>query len=446
MVHIVWSGLKTVILGVETVIVGLITALEEAVVAGEELAGKLHLVPEEEVVRVKETQTALRAMTVSLAEQTAEAAKGVVGASEFDATLDRLGGSIFHVKDAMEAAAVATDKSNEATNIHKANAEKLAKAQQELTASFVDRAKVEAELWKIEEKSLKETATVWEEYYAARVKHSGTTADAQRAQIEATFAKEVEKLDSSDRNYEEHYRALRAVADEALKGVGSDWDSVKDKSQRALEQAAVAARRTYDQMISSSLNFSRDALDEQLKKVHETEDAARGMGAAYKKAFNEAEIAAKALADETKRVREEAEKAKAANLAMGGSFTITRENFAASARGVGANADLVENLLKKGYSYQQALLWSKHSDWPPPASPGPRVEGFAEGGIVMVGEKGPEAVRLPFGSGVYPTGTGPGGGVFNLTFYVNGTAQDSARQIKTIIMRELKSQRQFGAA
>jgi hypothetical protein len=37
------------------------------------------------------------------------------------------------------------------------------------------------------------------------------------------------------------------------------------------------------------------------------------------------------------------------------------------------------------------------------------------------------------------------GGV-NLTFYVNGTAEDSARKISDILMRQLKQTRQFGAA
>lgn len=36
---------------------------------------------------------------------------------------------------------------------------------------------------------------------------------------------------------------------------------------------------------------------------------------------------------------------------------------------------------------------------------------FHPGGLAMVGERGPEVVRLPRGSSVYPNGTGPGGGM-----------------------------------
>ncbi len=39
---------------------------------------------------------------------------------------------------------------------------------------------------------------------------------------------------------------------------------------------------------------------------------------------------------------------------------------------------------------------------------------FHPGGLAMVGERGPELVRLPRGSSVYPNGTGPGGGTTNI--------------------------------
>jgi hypothetical protein len=42
--------------------------------------------------------------------------------------------------------------------------------------------------------------------------------------------------------------------------------------------------------------------------------------------------------------------------------------------------------------------------------PGFAVGGVTPGGLVQVGERGPEIVQLPAGSRVYPTGTGPSGG------------------------------------
>lgn len=43
---------------------------------------------------------------------------------------------------------------------------------------------------------------------------------------------------------------------------------------------------------------------------------------------------------------------------------------------------------------------------------------FHPGGLAMVGERGPEIVRLPRGSAVYPNGSGPGGG--GNTYYLQG--------------------------
>lgn len=77
------------------------------------------------------------------------------------------------------------------------------------------------------------------------------------------------------------------------------------------------------------------------------------------------------------------------------------------------------------------------------AGPG-NVDGY---GNVLLGEHGPEAVRLPIGSTVFPTGSAAGGGgTINLTFHVNGTARESAQAIKEIIMKELKTRKQFSLA
>lgn len=148
-----------------------------------------------------------------------------------------------------------------------------------------------------------------------------------------------------------------------------------------------------------------------------------------------------------------------ARAAQGGSFEITRENFEASARGVGANEGLVENLLKKGYSFQQALLYSKHPDWPPPPNPGPRVPGFAGGvenfggGLAMVGERGPEVVNLPRGSDVIPFGRS-GATTVHVEIKeikVSGvldprTIRELSESVSTEIVKTLKAVRQFGSA
>lgn len=438
-VHTAWAVIETTVLGV-------VTGFAKAAEGIAKLSGAS-----------ADTQLQLKAMADSLAAQTEEAARGVTQTSEFDKTLDHLGGILYSVKDAMLAAKDATVENDEATTILENNAKMLAKTQAELDRSMIDSAAVTKELTKAQD----ELSAMYAANAAELIKQTGTSHDYQRAQIEATFKLEVSKLDETKPLYKEKYAALEEAARLALNAVGSGWDSVKDRSLEALRQQAIAARETYNQMQTSGLHFSREVLEDQRKKVEELEMAARGMGEAYTEAFNQAAVAAKAVADETERLRKEAEKAKAANLAMGGTFEITRANFEASARGLGADVGLVEALLKKGYSFQQAILWSKHPDWPPPENPGPRVPGFARGGVAlrgglaMVGEEGPELVNLPTGARVIPNDQLPrgiressssGSPRMEFTFHVNGTAEETARKIKRQIMDELRRHRQFGIA
>lgn len=100
----VWNGIKMVILGVETALIGLVTGIGEVVLKAEQLAGKLHIVPQDEVDRVKDTQVQLRGMTVALAQETAEAAKGALGHSALQEKIDAVAGGIMNVRDRMIAA------------------------------------------------------------------------------------------------------------------------------------------------------------------------------------------------------------------------------------------------------------------------------------------------------------------------------------------------------
>jgi hypothetical protein len=76
----------------------------------------------------------------------------------------------------------------------------------------------------------------------------------------------VQALDALDPLYNAKYAAYRATADEALKGIRSDWDNVKDHSIEALQQQADQALRTYNDMIESGQHFTREVLDAQLQK------------------------------------------------------------------------------------------------------------------------------------------------------------------------------------
>jgi hypothetical protein len=380
-----------------------------------------------------------------LAEQTAEAAAGVTGHSEFDKTLDALGGTLFRVKDAIEGADASQEKNNETIDIAANNAKKLAAVQKELEQTMIDRQKVEDELWKVEKKSLEETTKLWDEYLATLTKNTGTSFDAQKAAIQQWFDDEVAKLDDSDRNWQEHYRALEAVAKEKLHAIESDWDSVKDKSFEALQQTADRARETYNDMLTSGLHFSHEVLDAQRDKVEKLTDAARGMGEEYVKAHDAATERAKKQEDELKAVEKAARAAADAARQLGGAFEVTSSNIQQTAAQMHLDVGRVMQLARKGYSFAEiiAILSNQRPDDNRPN--GPRIQGFKDGGTVdiMVGENGPEVARVPLGTTIYPTGTRPADGGMTMNFYVNGTAVQVAQQIKNLIMRELMTRKQM---
>lgn len=451
-VNVAWSGIKVAVLSVLTVVAMVADGIVETMAAVAIAGNALHVVPDSAVAEVVSLRDNIRGLTVDLGAQTDAAALGLIGQSELDKTLDHLGGTLFTVRDAMVKAQQTQTEGVEVDEIAIANAKKIAEVQGEVAKAHGDRAKIEASLWAIEKKSLEETTELWDKYFVNIVKQSGTTYDALVADIEASFNIAVTKLDAADRNYAEHYKALRATADQALKGIASDWDSVKDTSIRALNQTAERAEETYRLMIRSG-GFHYDALERQRLKVIELQDAARGMG----KEFVAAQEAAAAAAEKNKKeliaVKEAADKAAAANRAMGGSSDVTAANISDQMlKPWGVTVDMLEPWFRLNYSLQDAIAFAKKYGRPPkgqPQGPGPRVTGYAEGGMVdiKVGENGPEAVRIPLGSTVFPSGMRPsGGGTTINNWYVNGSALDVVRQIKQIIMRELKSGHQFGSA
>jgi hypothetical protein len=474
-----WNAVKTVILGVETVITAAADNVTLAVEGVAIVAEKLHLVSPETVAGLKETEQYLKAMTDDLADQTKEAAKGIFGATSFSKTLDALDESLTSVQHAMSSATDEQKKNSDAMNIAAKNAKMLSDTEKQLS---IDHEKVATAL----QKSSTELAAIWNDYYKLVAKYSGTSRDQQIADIEATASAAIDKLDASDKLYQAKYDAIRAIADETTKHIGDDWDSVKDKSIDSLNEQAAAALETYNHMMTSGLTFRREVLDAQLEKYHQLRDQARGWGDDQKKAVTEAadavklldhawvtdaDIAAATLNKTTIMVRTlsgelislaEQEKRQRA----GGSFDVTSQNFEKSLQdiittggwnpsGIGSNIDIQQayKWAKQGYSFSEIIqifnLMKAGAGGPIPPPQGPRIPGFREGGTIMVGESGPEVVRLPLGSTVYPGGSSSSSdGDTNITnhFYVNGTGEQVADQIFGRLMQKLKTVRKFPTA
>lgn len=472
-----WSLIKTTVYGVEFAVMGVVAAIGEAVLIATEAAEKLHLVSPETVANVREFQTQVKGTTIALLEETGAAAKGIVGNSDFDRTLDKLGGTIFRVKDAMTGATTSTKAQDEVTKVAVANAAKLAAVQKQVSDALVDRQKIEDSLWKIEEKSLTETTALWNEYFVLRTKHGGTAGEAQKAEIQKWFDDEVAKLDASDRNWKNHYDALAAVAKEKLRGTAVDWDYISTHSISALREIADKARNTYYEMALHAGNFTREELEKQRLKMIETADEVRGLGKAFVDAENAAAAATAKANEELAKQKKAADEAKAAMMAMGNTEEVTSQNFAEKIKsvqttggwnpsGIGSNISDATSmaLAKKGYSFQEIIdiqNRSKTSSGPIPPPHGPRIPGFKDGvenfsgGSALVGEAGPEIVDLPRGSNVSPLLGGTSAAVdgINVVVQMNisgvfdpRTRRELLMTTKEELMKGLKSTRQFRAA
>lgn len=254
--NVAWSSIKTVVLGVGTVVLGLVTGIGEVLLKAEQLAGKLHLVDPGEVQRVKDTQMGLRAMTASMAEQTAEAAKGVVGQSAFDKTLDKVGGTLLVVRDAMKNAQGATDTGTEAAKAHKKASDDQAGA----TLKLTDAQKKYAEaLTEYNSKTGADYATVMDKIGA--VLYEGIVADRARgisteslAQIYHISKATVEDVIKAEEKWKESQRTLvemHKIEHGALDGLKDVITAVDDRELRFVNTqiALVAAMKMVEKSV-----------------------------------------------------------------------------------------------------------------------------------------------------------------------------------------------------
>jgi hypothetical protein len=419
-VNVAWSVVKTAVLGTETVIMGIASGITEAISAVASVGENLHIIPEGSAEKVHQVSVELNTLTDHLEDETAEAAKGIVGHSEFDKTLDHLGGTLYKIQDAMVAAKKGAQEIGEAVvDVAAKNAATIAKTQAEIEKLHGDQDK----LWKIQKKSIDETADLWDQYYQVVAEGAGTSKDAQIAAIDKWREHEIAALDASDRNFNEHYDAINAVADAKIANIGKDWDSVKDKSLESLGQQRDAAYETYSQMIGGSLHFSRDVLDAQYQKYQDLKEAARGMGEAFVKAQNDSMEATKKNVEELEKLEAAERKAREEANKVGGSQEVGSSNFQAQIESYVTNMGLNKGavgvqqyhdpyqMAHQGYSFAEIIKYAFNPQFAgalPPAT-GPRIPGFVGGGLVDigVGEAGPETIRVPIGSMVFPHGIDP---------------------------------------
>lgn len=146
-------------------------------------------------------------------------------------------------------------------------------------------------------KSAEETAKLRQELAAITVQQTGTEQDARLAQIDEWFNNEVAAIEGVGEAYDQHYAALSALREAKRQGELSNIQEMNSSSLEALEQAAAKERKTYEDMLSSGLTFSREVLDKQREKILAAEDAVRSYGHAWNEAQDSTAAAASAAND-----------------------------------------------------------------------------------------------------------------------------------------------------
>jgi hypothetical protein len=273
------------------------------------------------------------------------------------------------------------------------------------------------EVLKIEKESLKQAGELWNEYFALRVAHGGTTTQAQIAQTEAWRKNEIAKLKESDADWVDHYNAINAVADEKLQGILVDWDAVRKNSKAALQETADKAAATFDYMLAHSDQFTIEVLKhfEDLKIAGQ--QAADAWGTSYE------ENAQKAL-DAIKKVD-------SAKQGMSGTFSFIP----------GGQTDPdVEALIGAGYTIGEALAilggYAGH------IAPHHHAAGgdMAAHEVGWVGEAGPELWVPQTAGTVIPHGAGGATVIVPVTIQGNvfGTKAEMTRAVHDAVTAGLK--------
>jgi len=261
----------------------------------------------------------------------------------------------------------------------------------------------------------------------------GLTA-AQVKEVDASLKSETDAQKAATKAAEDWAKTVAAVQSGSLtfqQQIDSIDGSIVSWAEHLL-QSGVAAKdvAAYYGLTDNQVK----ALEEDLHRASNATAQLAGANAASASAVNANANAVKKLSSELSSL---------SKVSAGGSFDVNKTNLGSTAASFGLNQGDVTAWAKLGYSFSQILQFAK-SGPPPPGTPpgsGPKIPGFEEGGLVMVGENGPEPVRLPFGSTVYPSGTplsATGGAARTQVnnIYINDTLRSAAGKVGDEILRK----------
>jgi DNA-binding Xre family transcriptional regulator len=329
-----------------------------------------------------------------------------------------------------------------------------------LTASQV---KAVIEVYKEEQRTLKANAEaavaldkLYTQFYAHRLELIGTDTQKAEAAAEKDYeihVKELQEKGVTDRTYYDQLWELRGK-DIELAETDRLQNDTRTKSH--LEKQINDAKDALDLMRRHREQY-RDtdirATEEELVKLREMRDTWGEVGYSIDKDTEKVKTLSGEVLTlkeyEAKQLQGGTQEVSSANFEKALQNYITAGGFNPTGAGITQYRDPFQ-LARAGYSFQEIIEYAFNKDYqgklPPPK--GPKIPGFKYGGEGDFGEgtivmlHGQERITPIAPGGASAVSNGP----INMTFNVNGTAADVARQVSQEIMRTLKSLRQLGAA
>lgn len=298
-----------------------------------------------------------------------------------------------------------------------------------------------AKALEVEKKVTLEVGKLWAEYEQTRTEAGGTATEKTVADVKRWAAELTLRMKQAGADTHLFYDALAATSRAKIDSAMVDWDRLATVSKKHLEDIAAREKATFEEMKRDSGNYSAEAIEHQ----RQVKDAAIAAARNWRDAQFQAQDEVAAKSEETaKKMIDAFMKAETLNQRASQSFTsdlppLTQQELKniANSNPLGPQgedaiwAKLQELEAREGTKkprnneeffelQREALLLARLRMWAQGKTRpdkfknafGSGVENF-KGGTALIGEEGPELVRLPIGSSVVPNGDFGGGAVFH---------------------------------
>ncbi len=280
-----WFAVKAAVLGVITAIAAVATAQVSFIAGLAELGAKIPLVGEKVkgfAAGANALSRSMKGVTVSLAEQTAEAGRGVLGNSELQGSIDKVHGAALGLRDVMVHTKTASrDASTAIRDVGAASIQMAAEgaAAEKMAAAEIERlakkraadAQAAATLIANTERTLQqELALANSEGLQQRLLEIGFAQEKELEQIASLrtgYADEYEQLAAM---IKQKYDEIRADAQAAHMSIQAAANEQGFKTREQLEETARKAEQTYRRMLASG-KFTIDTLE----NAHQTSEEAK---------------------------------------------------------------------------------------------------------------------------------------------------------------------------